>query len=368
MSFKGIGFGLIYVPAIVSVGYYFDKKRSFATGIAVCGSGIGTFVLSPINRILFDNFGIEGAFLFKAGFCLNMVVCGILFRPIAIEPSEISKKNKKLALKAPLNDIKSSGESKKFIESKDMPKIFVSDENNHVLEQQTSKKQISKIADSLPEVNRLSSNNKLDVNSSDVNQYATSLPMLNDDPANNDNKVRSRAMSKNSQFKASNSAMDMMIMIRSLQNIPVVKEEDEGQPKSKMKKFRDKLKESMDFSLLKDFIFFFFAISNFLTSLAFNTPFIYIVDQAISMGINANKADLLLSTIGISNTVGRIILGVVSNLKNVNRLYLYSTVITICGIATAIEPFCTNFTGLFIYAIVFGITSGNFFMFNFDLS
>lgn len=35
----GFGFGLIYLPAVVAVGYYFETKRSLATGIAVCGSG-----------------------------------------------------------------------------------------------------------------------------------------------------------------------------------------------------------------------------------------------------------------------------------------------------------------------------------------
>jgi len=35
----GVGFGFIYLPAIVTVGYYFETKRAFATGIAVCGSG-----------------------------------------------------------------------------------------------------------------------------------------------------------------------------------------------------------------------------------------------------------------------------------------------------------------------------------------
>ena len=41
---SGIGFGLIYLPAVVCVGYYFESKRALATGIAVCGSGVGTFV------------------------------------------------------------------------------------------------------------------------------------------------------------------------------------------------------------------------------------------------------------------------------------------------------------------------------------
>lgn len=35
----GVGFGMIYVPAVIAVGFYFDNKRALATGIAICGSG-----------------------------------------------------------------------------------------------------------------------------------------------------------------------------------------------------------------------------------------------------------------------------------------------------------------------------------------
>ena len=31
--------GLIYLPAVVACGYYFEKRRALATGISVCGSG-----------------------------------------------------------------------------------------------------------------------------------------------------------------------------------------------------------------------------------------------------------------------------------------------------------------------------------------
>ena len=51
---SGLGFGLIYLPAIVSVSMYFEKKRAFATGIAVCGSGLGTFIMAPVTKGLVD--------------------------------------------------------------------------------------------------------------------------------------------------------------------------------------------------------------------------------------------------------------------------------------------------------------------------
>jgi len=35
----GIGFGLVYVPSIITVGFYFNKRRALATGIAISGSG-----------------------------------------------------------------------------------------------------------------------------------------------------------------------------------------------------------------------------------------------------------------------------------------------------------------------------------------
>ena len=53
-----------------------------------------------------------------------------------------------------------------------------------------------------------------------------------------------------------------------------------------------------DFTLFYDVLFMFFALSNFLTSLGFNAPYIFIVDQAISVGIEKHKADYLVSAIG----------------------------------------------------------------------
>ena len=61
---------------------------------------------------------------------------------------------------------------------------------------------------------------------------------------------------------------------------------------------------------------------------------------------------------GISNTFGRILIGYLGGLKQINRLYLYSFLLTLCGIATIIEPFFTNFIGLFMYSIAFGFFSG----------
>lgn len=78
----GFGLSLCYVAAVVIVAYYFDKKRSLATGISVCGSGIGTFIFAPLSYILLEEYGWRGTTLILAGLFLNMAVCGLLFRDL----------------------------------------------------------------------------------------------------------------------------------------------------------------------------------------------------------------------------------------------------------------------------------------------
>jgi predicted MFS family arabinose efflux permease len=56
------------------VGYYFETKRSLATGIAVCGSGFGTFAFAPLATMLLENFDWRGANLILAGLILNCAV------------------------------------------------------------------------------------------------------------------------------------------------------------------------------------------------------------------------------------------------------------------------------------------------------
>lgn len=80
--FSGIGFGLMYLPSIVMVGYYFDNKRALATGIAVCGSGIGSFVFSPLNEFLLAQFNWKGAMWIISALTLHGLVFASLYRPL----------------------------------------------------------------------------------------------------------------------------------------------------------------------------------------------------------------------------------------------------------------------------------------------
>lgn len=78
----GIGFGLIYLPSVISVSYYFERRRALATGIAVCGAGVGCFIFAPAGRLLMDYFDWRNGMLIVAAVVLNACICGMLMRPL----------------------------------------------------------------------------------------------------------------------------------------------------------------------------------------------------------------------------------------------------------------------------------------------
>jgi len=76
-----MGFALMYLPAIVSVGLYFEKKRAFAMGIAVSGTGVGTCVLPYImDEIVHTRSWLTypSALLVEAGIIFFGLLCGFL--------------------------------------------------------------------------------------------------------------------------------------------------------------------------------------------------------------------------------------------------------------------------------------------------
>lgn len=76
----GLGLGLCYVTAVVSIAFWFDKRRTLAIGIGACGTGIGTFVYAPMTQLFITEYGWRGTVLLLAGTFLNLCVCGAVMR------------------------------------------------------------------------------------------------------------------------------------------------------------------------------------------------------------------------------------------------------------------------------------------------
>lgn len=78
----GLSFGLIYLPSVVAVGFYFESRRSLATGLAVSGSGLGTFIFAPMVTLLGETYAWQESFLILAVILLCCVLFAALMKPL----------------------------------------------------------------------------------------------------------------------------------------------------------------------------------------------------------------------------------------------------------------------------------------------
>ncbi|KAL0274281.1 UNVERIFIED_CONTAM: hypothetical protein PYX00_006747 [Menopon gallinae] len=356
----GLGFGLIYLPAIVSVTCYFEKYRSLATGIAVCGSGLGTFIYAPLTEFFVAEYGWRGAMLLISSLVLQCATFGALFRPVeeyqkpakkvvprreqkSIENSltvDIGKRNGGAPMQRPISMCNFSP-----------PRIVQTGRRN---QSETARMALSQPA----LVNLTTNTQKLEysrrnfgssgiMQRKDVFYYAS----LHNIPQYNPRQAVSRSSMR----------LDKLPEEKRLLSEQEFHEEKPHRlcgiipcPKDTL----DTFNQMLDFSLLKDPIFILFTVSNFFTSIGFNVPYLYIVAQARERGLTKETASYLLSVIGIANTIGRVILGYISDKTWVNRLLIYNSCLTICGIATGLSALCYDFYSFALYGTVFGFTIG----------
>ncbi|KAI0238358.1 Monocarboxylate transporter 12 [Lamellibrachia satsuma] len=78
----GFGGSLVYSPALVVVGEYFEKRRGVAVGMATAGTGVGAFVGPPLLVFLFERYGFFSALLIVGAIMYNCCVSGALYRPL----------------------------------------------------------------------------------------------------------------------------------------------------------------------------------------------------------------------------------------------------------------------------------------------
>ncbi|XP_046734618.1 monocarboxylate transporter 1 isoform X5 [Diprion similis] len=363
----GIGFGLIYLPAIVSVTCYFEKYRSLATGIAVCGSGLGTLVFAPLTGLLISTYGWRGATLIISALVLNCIILGVLIRP----------------LEAPKKDI--SLQSLHFKENGSVVKVAVQNETK--VSQATDSRQRNTITQSLVKYTAVKTEDDVGNNlraalsqpilltkslgnhtQSMTRSYGSSIMNRRDIfyQGSLDNVRAKSYVSDNTEMKMRNyygsleNSVENVRLHSSLRSLPNgnAKHSDNYERPSNVEENVDIFCEMLEFSLLKDPVFVLFTLSNFCTSIGFNIPYVYLAAQAEERGIPKDDASWLLGIIGIANTFGRIILGYVSDKPWINRLIVYNICLTICGIATAFSSLCTTFTGFAFYSAVFGVTAG----------
>lgn len=356
---------MAYLPAIVAVSFYFEKRRSLATGLAVCGSGVGTFIFAPVTQLLLDEYGWQGTVLIEAGILLNCILCGAVFRPLPATTSGVQKeeadpeqgltqdphKGKELMEtkvdKAVVNGFKRDPEQPLFSSSSTSLAI----RKQALMNNGHRYRKLFKSETHLPGDARPSDGSNV---RPDGSSTAVALgPMVRKD-------IFYTASLRNIPLFNSDEAEYR----RSMLNLPPPPPQSDDVEAKRGCRFWDmigcsgELKEMMDCGLMVDTIFQLFAISNLLTSIGLCVPYVFLPNRATMLGMSESEGAFLISIIGISNTVGRIAFGYLADFKWVNRLMLYNTVLVLCGVCSLLSALCFNYPLMAAYSATFGLFIG----------
>ena len=76
----GLGFGLMYLPAMDIVEHYFSRRLGLAMGLACCGSGLGQFVLAPLLHLATESLGLAYTLYCLAATVASAAVFALFYR------------------------------------------------------------------------------------------------------------------------------------------------------------------------------------------------------------------------------------------------------------------------------------------------
>ncbi|GFO32965.1 monocarboxylate transporter [Plakobranchus ocellatus] len=434
----GVGFGLMYLPSIVSVSVYFEEKRALATGIAVCGSGIGMFLLAPLTEFLLDLFNWRWTLVLLGGIILNGMVFGGLIRPLGTENAK-GKSGPQMIGSADENDIADRFGSHRSRHGSVGSPIFIGDsrKDSHrhrtvsvasgssgkelntesgialvpliegvesitveVLEEPVSKK--SSRARNNSQNDERSKHLLLPPSAKESAANFSSSPAIHNLSTKTHVRQRSSSGTDHHMSKAVSSAHELFQRIQSTASHQTLDPEakqlrartplglsvvslsassahlsqeiyrsrhranstDKQSAAEKVKTScldclspatRSIILEMLNFSILKNQKYWFVLMGNFFCMIGFYVPFVYIPERAIELGIDEAKAAFLLSVIGISNTVGRVLIGLIVQCLRLDCVLVTTVALIVSGGVTVLLPLTQDYAVLAALSAVFGL-------------
>ncbi|EFO21566.1 hypothetical protein LOAG_06921 [Loa loa] len=345
----GMGFGLMYCPAIVIVTMYFEKKRAMATGIAVCGAGVGTVLFAPISEALIK-VSWRTVFVVYTVIVLMCSLCGATFRPLTFVAVEDETRKKKV-----LKEDKKNGFVEMDEENGPLSATLLSPQNQQNINDTEEKNGKLERSESLTrDISRRRSRGVSESTGFITVQDVFYTGSMSELPQVELHRSLASLNMKDDKLKSS----EEMVMNR-----------EEEEKVNKAREIWRTVEKMTDISLLANPIFLLYAISNLLTSIAFNAPLVFLPSHATNLGLTPAQSASVISVFGVMNTVGRILVGLISDRKlpcrygkNTarNRLWTYVSSLSLCGLLTAGVLFCNGYITLAMYSGLFGLTLSSY--------
>lgn len=141
---------------------------------------------------------------------------------------------------------------------------------------------------------------------------------------------------------------------------PDVTSQTAGQDKSKQSGCAAKVSQFIDISLFKHRGYLIYLVGNVLLFFGFFAPVVFLAPYAKHQGIDEYSAAFLLSIFALVDMFARPGTGLVANTKWIRPKiqYFFSFSVTYNGLCHLICPLLPGYSGLVVYAVIFGLAFG----------
>ncbi|XP_067466713.1 monocarboxylate transporter 12-B-like isoform X1 [Thunnus thynnus] len=388
----GLGFALSYTPSVAMVGKYFNERKALAYGIALSGSGIGTFILAPVVQMLIEHYSWRGALLVLGGFVSNLCVCGAVMRPL--EPSggddtwennmadvekdcmttELDSKDTELSTEESSDC--SEAEPKQLdsnhlnytqglliangaLKNSELENNKLGQGNVTLLPSQPDPRLTDKkIAECILFSNKLSATMLGDSNLADpklangsTNEDLNLVESMNLNKAADimDTKIEDSELSEAEASDASE--LDKTIS-------PLPEPQVNTKTSSRGNCFSCISQGEFGFLVMPDFMIL--SVSILFMAYGCSAPVVYLVPYALSRGVEQKYAAFLMSIFGVSGIVGNITFGWITDrkcLKNY-RMLAYMLAVALEGVCCIFLPLLHTFPLLVVFSVLYGYFDG----------
>ncbi|KFV18101.1 Monocarboxylate transporter 5, partial [Tauraco erythrolophus] len=300
----GMGFCCLYQAAAVMTAKRCRTRLAFSNAVARSGMGL-TFLIAPFTQLLIDFYGWQGTLLIFGGIMLNLVPSSMLLRPVRTQPPRRSSAK---------NQDRGSSTTKKDLETL-----------HRCLDETTHREIQFGSAQDLPTTEGAMMPHGRDV-SGPVNTSAL------------------EGLEKPTVDSCS----------------PETATEATGSHKSLPPAKKENSEPLLDFSPLKDPVFYIFTWSFLFSHLAYFVPIFHLVARARTLDISSMDASYLVSVAGITETVSQLLSGWVADQNWTKKYHYHVAYLVLAGTTNLLCPLATTFPFLMTYAVAFAVFCGGF--------
>ncbi|XP_022797358.1 monocarboxylate transporter 13-like isoform X1 [Stylophora pistillata] len=118
--------------------------------------------------------------------------------------------------------------------------------------------------------------------------------------------------------------------------------------------------QCFDMSVLNNRGFVLWTVATTIAGFGYFIPHFFLVRHSEDLGIPLSQGSWLISYLGISSALGRLLFGRISDACSFKNIHIYRSCMFLSGLASVLCPLASSYWALVVYVVVLGILDGSY--------